>query len=86
MTNRLALGNAEQYDNIANAVEQVRLRYCAYGAAEGQTCDCKYAGYWNDIGGEYRLYSVTSEQTGCAELRKTTRMFRAIAESFREEA
>lgn len=63
---------------LAAALEMVRRRICAYGE-RATTCDCKY-GVGQHITGGARISGITgkpyisSEATGCPELRSAIRL------------
>lgn len=62
------------FNRIADSLDEVRVRICAYGASESQTCDCKF-------GIDPTVNLMSSEKTGCPELRKIVRAYRAYAET-----
>jgi hypothetical protein len=55
---------------LAAALELIRRRVCAYGP-NAKTCDCKYGLGLRLLDGDASTYSgLSSEQTGCPELRE----------------
>lgn len=66
---------------LAAALEQVRRQVCAYRATGDDHCDCKYGidqeltDEWRYVGagGKSRNY-ISSEMTGCPELRSVINM------------
>ncbi len=64
----------KRLNDAANALDKVRMTICAYGASEHGMCDCKY-------GAPQGIPSISSEKTGCPELRQLVRAYRKLAEN-----
>jgi hypothetical protein len=62
----------KRLNDTADALNKIRMTLCAYMAPENGMCDCKY-------GAPQGIPSISSEKTGCPELRQLVRAYRELA-------